>query len=288
LDSSKSFEPRHLPPHLPSARPWPDRARFLGHRGGVISTHRALMRFVLKPSDLALSSALVVLLSALWLVLLPLVCRFWRLVFMAGTKMLALDTTIGGREHHLSAYFRFSVPYPRVESVAPSPDLWWTVATVVLLLFGASFLLTGNYLPLAYLFRAVLCVQASALAYFAWSPALFPHTASGYLEGLVSYGIVLISMVPALFGLAYFIFDFSLARKALLASLTMLHLCLFIPLQALLHAVVLHSSVLFMPLLCMVFGLPLDILIVIAFYSWGMGWSSRKPDTVLQDRNLRP
>jgi hypothetical protein len=288
LDSSKSFEPSQLPARMPSARPWPDRARFLGHRGGVISTHRALMRFVLKPSDLVLSSALVVLLSALWLVSLPLVCRFWRLVFMAGTRMLGLDTTIGGTEHHLSAYFRLSIPYPRVESVAPSPDLWWTVATVVLLLFGASFLLTGNNLPLAYVLRAALCVQASALAYFAWSPARFPQTASGYLEGLVSYGMVLISMVPALFGLTYFVFDFSLVRKALLVSLTMLHLCLFIPLQALLHALVLYRSILFMPLLCMVFGLPLDILIVIAFYSWGMSWSSRKPDTVLQDRNLRP
>lgn len=188
--------------------------------------------------------------------------------------MLALTTSAGVTDHHLSAYIHFSIPYPRVESVAPVPELWWTVALAVLLLFGASFLLKNNYLPFAYLIRAALCVQVSALVYFAWSPAAFPHTSSSYLEGLVGYGIVLISFIPALFGLTYFIFDFGLFRKVLLTSLTMIHLCLFIPLQALLHAVILQKSILFMPVLYIILGLPLDILIVIAFYSWGMSWSS--------------
>jgi hypothetical protein len=252
-----------------------DRARFRGHRGGVILTHRALTRFVLKPRDLLSSAALVVSLTAAWLVSLPLVCRFWRVVFAAGTKMLALEGAIGGTDRRLTALVRFSIPYPRVESVAPTPYVWWCVAVAVFVLFAASFFLTGNFLPLAYLLRAALCVQVSALVYFAWSPARFPHTASGYLDGLVSYGAVLIGTVPALFGLTYFIFDFTLARKALLTVATMIHLSLFVPLQALLHAVILQQSILFMPVLYIVFGLPLDILIVIAFYSWGMSWPSR-------------
>lgn len=271
MASSKSSERSAIPPAL-GAPEWLDRARFRGHRGGLISTHRALARFVLQPRDLFASFALVVLLSVAWLAALPFVCRLWRLVFTAGGRILALDATVGSTERHLTAYFRFVIPFPRVESVAPGATLWWSVAIAVLVLFAASFLLTDHYLPLAYLLRAALCVQASALAYFAWSPARFPHTASGYLEGMVSYGIVLISFVPALFGLTYFIFDFSLARKALLTSMTMTHLCLFIPLQALLHAAILHASILFMPVLYIVFGLPLDILIVIAFYSWAMSW----------------
>lgn len=259
---------------------WLDRARFRGHRGGLISTHRALTRFVLQPRDLFASLALVSLLSVVWLASLPVVCRFWHFVFTLGARMLALDVTIGSTEHRLTPYFRLVVPFPRVESVVPTANLWWTVAIAVLVLFAVSFLLTGRYLPLAYLLRAALCVQASALAYFAWLPARFPHTAGGYLEGIVSYGILLISFVPALFGLTYFVFDFSLARKALLTSMTMVHLSLFIPLQALLHAVVLHASILFMPLLYIVFGLPLDILIVIAFYSWGMSWPSKSTGSI--------
>jgi hypothetical protein len=282
LGSSKSSERAAALASVPSLLSRRlDRPRFRGHRGGLILTHRALTRFVLRPVDLVISAALVILLSIAWLVSLPFVCRLWRFVFAAGAKMLALDTTIGGTERHFTAYFHLLVPYPRVQSVTPQPGLWWTVAIAVVLLFGASFLLTNSYLPLAYLLRAALCVQGSALAYFAWSPARFPHTASGYLEGLVSYGIVLIAMVPALFGLTYFIFDFGLAQKAFLTAATMVHLCLFVPLQVLLHALVLQRSILFMPLLYIVFGLPLDILIVIAFYSWGMSWQSREAATIL-------
>jgi hypothetical protein len=37
---------------------------------------------------------------------------------------------------------------------------------------------------------------------------------------------------------------------------------------------ILEKSVLFMPVLYIAFGLPLDIVIVLAFYSWGMSWAS--------------
>lgn len=250
-----------------------DLGRFRGHRGGLISTHRALARFVFNPRDLVISAALVVLLSTFWLLLLPFVCRFWRVLFTRGARLLALNTIVGITDRRFTGLFHLSVPYPRVESVAPTSELWWATTLAVLLLFFASFLLKNNYIPFAYLIRAALCVQASALAYFAWSPAAFPHTSSSYLEGIVGYGIVLISLIPALFGLTYFIFDFGLFRKMLLTFLTMLHLCLFIPLQALLHAFILQKSILFMPVLYIIFGLPLDILVVIAFYSWGMSWS---------------
>ncbi|MGH9736236.1 MAG: hypothetical protein ACRD8A_16815 [Candidatus Acidiferrales bacterium] len=271
--SSKTSEP---PAPRVSVQPQPrlDPGRFRGHRGGLIATHRALARFVLNPFDLLISAALVAFLSVLWLLLLPFVCRFWRIVFTRGARILALNTAVGITDRRFSAYFHLSIPFPRVESVAPTSELWWASTLAVLLLFGLSFLLKNNKIPFAYLIRAALCVQVSALAYFAWSPAAFPHTSSGYLEGLVGYGIVLISLIPALFGFTYFIFDFGLFRKVLLTFVTMIHLCLFVPLQALLHAVILQKSILFMPVLYIIFGLPLDILVVIAFYSWGMSWSS--------------
>ena len=89
----------------------------------------------------------------------------------------------------------------------------------------------------------------------------------------MSYAIGLISFVPILFGLTYYIFDFGLIRKAALTAMTMGHLSLFLPFQILLQAIILRKSILFMPLLYIVFGLPLDIAIILAFYSWGMSWS---------------
>jgi hypothetical protein len=129
--------------------------------------------------------------------------------------------------------------------------------------------------PVTYLLRAVLFIQATALVYFLWEPAKFPHTPDSYMEGLVTYGIALISIVPVLFGLTYYIFRFRLIRKAALTAMTMAHLSVFFPLQILAQAVVLEKSVLFMPALYIVFGLPVDVMIILGFYSWGMSWPSQ-------------
>jgi len=69
--------------------------------------------------------------------------------------------------------------------------------------------------------------------------------------------------------------DFGMLSKALLTSTTMAYLALFLPFQCLLQALVLQRTVLFMPVLYIVFGMPIDVMLVIGFYSWGMTWSFR-------------
>jgi hypothetical protein len=247
--------------------------RLRGHRGGVISMHRALTRFVLGPLDLITSGLLVLLISFVWAVSLPQLCRFWQQVLTMGLRTLALRADVGLSKHHLASAIRFAVPYPRMVGVPPDPATWWLTAAVVIALLAASFFLPTRLTPVKYLLRAALFIQATGLAYFMWAPGRFPHTPDSYMEGLTSYAIALISFVPILFGLTYYIFDFGLIRKALLTVMTMIHLSAFLPLQILLQAILMEKSVLFMPLLYIVFGLPVDVLIILAFYSWGMSWS---------------
>jgi hypothetical protein len=57
----------------------------------------------------------------------------------------------------------------------------------------------------------------------------------------------------------------------------MAHLALFLPLQVLLQALFLQKTVLFMPVLYIIFGMPVNILIIMAFYSYGMTWVFRSP-----------
>jgi len=253
-----------------------NRARFRGHRGSFIPMHRALARFVLEPLDLVLSILLVLLFSFVWLAFLPRVCGLWRDIFASGTKLLALNAGVSFREYHFTPYLHFVIPYPHMEDVGPDSKTWWLTAAIVLVLFSASLFLPKKLIPLVYLLRAVLFVQASALLYFVLAPGRFPQTPDSYMEGLVSCGIALISAVPIVFGLTYYIFNFGLIRKALVTAVTMTHLSLFFPLQVLLQAIILQKTVLFMPVLYIVFGMPLDILIIVAFYSWGMSWPARK------------
>ena len=274
MDSSKNSDGRAFSAAAKCAPRYADRSRFRGHRGGVITMHRALTHFVLAPLDLITSFLLVLLLSLVWSVSLPWLCRSWGYVLMVGMKMLALHTELGLTEHYISPYIRFVIPFPKMEGIAPDAWTWWSTATVICLLYAASHLLPKKLTPVTYLLRAVLLIQATAQMYFLLIPARFPHTPDSYMEGLVTYRIALISAVPVLFGLTYYIFNFGLLKKIALTALTMSYLSLFLPVEILLQALVLNKSVLFMPILYIVFGLPVDIFIILAFYSWGMSWSS--------------
>jgi len=162
-----------------------------------------------------------------------------------------------------------------MEPVLPSLQIWLLTAGLTALLFAATFLLSKSQTPIIYLLRGVLLLQGTALAYFAMWPLRFPHTPDSYMEALMTAGIGLISVVPFLFGLTYYIFDFGLLKKAFLTALTMTYLALFLPFQVLLQALVLQKTVLFMPLLYIIFGMPVSVLLIIAFYSWGMTWQFR-------------
>ena len=146
-------------------------------------------------------------------------------------------------------------------------------AILTALLVLVSMLLPQHLLPVSFMLRIVAFFQGCAQVFFVTWPYEFPYRGGGYIHGTVIACLMLISLVPILLGFTYFLFDFKLYRKIGLALLTMCHLVAMVPLQYTLHAYLLsHFSLLFLPLLFFVFGLPLNTLIVIAFYSWGFSW----------------
>jgi hypothetical protein len=244
-----------------------------GHRGGIIPVHRALSRFLLHPSNLITSSLVALGFGFAWLVLLSNVCRFWKLVFVIGLRYLPLGAELDTTSHWVTPYIHFDLPYLRVTGALPSTPVWWLTTAATALLLLLSYLLPFTLVPLAYLLRLLVAVQATSLLYFAITPANFPHSASGYMESLANFALALISSVPGLFGATYFIFNFGITKKAFLTLVTMSHLVLFMPLVMLLQALLLQISVMFMPLLYILFSIGPAILIIIAFYSWGMSWN---------------
>jgi len=256
-----------------------DPVRSRGFRGSVISMHRALAHFRLEPINLLTAIFLFVLFQSIWLWLLPQTCQLWTRVITFGIRILPLRAELGLAHRHLTAFITFDIPYLRMEPVLPSALDWWLTFGITVSLFAVSFLLSGRLIPVMYLLRGILLVPATALLYFLFLPARFPHTPDSYMEGFVTAGIVLISLVPVLFGLIYYIFDFGLLKKAFLTAITMTHLALFLPLQVLFQALFLQKTVLFMPVLYIIFGLPVNILFIVAFYSWGMTWCFRSTNS---------
>jgi len=237
--------------------------------------HRALAHFRLGPMNLIIAIALFLFFSSVWLVLLPRICNLWSWILASGIRNLPLHAELVLTRLHPGPGLWIQIPRLRMEPVLPTLQTWSLNCLATLLLFAVTFALSDGWIPLIYLLRGMLLVEASALIYFAVLPARFPHTPDSYLAGLITSGMALISTVPLLFGLIYYIFDFGLLRKAALTALTMAHLTLFLPFQVLLQALILQKTVLYMPVLYIIFGMPLDVLLIIAFYSWGMTWSFR-------------
>jgi hypothetical protein len=260
--------------HNPGQPRLPDPVQFRGHRGGVIPMHRALTHFRLGPSNVIASISLFLLFFSIWVVVLPWLCGLWNRALALGLRLLPLNARLDIAEHHFG-FLQLRIPYLRMQPILPDLRTWSLVCAVTLLLFTVTFFLSKTLVPVVYLARGILLIQATSLIYFALWPTSFPHTPDSYMEALVASGIGLISVVPLLLALTYYIFDFGLLRKAVLTAMTMLHLAIFLPFQVLAQAIVLQKTVLFMPVLYIVCGMPVDVLLIIAFYSWGMTWSFR-------------
>lgn len=254
-----------------------EQIRLRGWRGGNITPHRAIARMRLEPRRIAESVLIAGTTTALWILALPEVGRFWAGIFSFWGKHLALANQVTlvpqGWGH-----VQFALPCFGVPAGPASGAIWWITSAITALAFLGSFWFGEEALPWSYLIRGFCLLQATALGYFAVASASFPHALPSYTVSMLVFSCILIGLVPILYAFTFYLLNFSLLQKLFLTLVTMLHLLLFVPHQYLLHVYLLHGSVLFMPLLYFVFGPFLDILAFVGFYSWGMSWSA--PDAL--------
>ncbi|NIM18917.1 MAG: hypothetical protein GTO42_02680 [Candidatus Latescibacteria bacterium] len=247
--------------------------RYRGYGGGIIYKHRALLTSPRELTKIIPSAILPLLMFVGWLYTLNWVSLAWAHILDFWRAVLGLGGYITTSYYHLGDFYKFSVPYLHITSDPPDyfTLLLGGLATVLVLLI--TFVIPRRYLPIIYLVRVAVFFHACAQIFFAFIPVYFPYGASGYIHGMLIAGLFLIALVPILLGFTYFIFDFNLAKKLLLTLLMMLHLSILIPVQYMAHAYILHHmSLLFLPILFFVFGLPFQVMTFIAFYSWGSSW----------------
>jgi hypothetical protein len=249
--------------------------RFLGYKGGFISRHRALLSSPLDAAKVASAAGLAAAFSALWYLALDRVTAFWGWVLSFWASALAIGGVQGATEYALAGVIRFRIPALQVGAALPTPFVWWLGVGVIVVLVVGSFLLGVSYLPIVYLLRIVACFQACAQVFFAFWPEAFPYSARGYIETVLIASLMLISLMPILLAFTYYLLDFGLVRNLVLTVVIMGHLTVMVPLQYVTQAWVLHhASLLFLPLLFFVFGLPLNVLVFIALYAYGVSWKN--------------
>ncbi|MBU8871447.1 MAG: hypothetical protein KOO60_11335 [Gemmatimonadales bacterium] len=257
---------------LPFSEPVSEQ-RFRGCDGGLIQKHRSMITSLHQPRRFFLAALTAAFILIVWSLSLDAVATFWASVMNFWQTRLGIEGQVSIIHYGMGDYIRFSVPYLYFHAGIPSNDLWWGGTILTALLILASVLLPHRFLPVSFMLRIVAFFQGCAQVFFVTWPYEFPYRGGGYVHGTMIACLMLISLVPVLLGFTYFLFDFKLYRKIGLALLTMCHLIVMVPLQYVLHAYLLsHLSLLFLPLLFFVFGLPLNTLVLIAFYSWGFSW----------------
>lgn len=270
---------RHL--LLEAKPPWDDpalrrRIDKLSHQGwggGDIAPHRALRTSPVQMREIAPAALLALGFFAGYLLLLEPLSRLWGALLDLGRGYVGLAGHVTWVRYDFYGLWRFSVPYLHFGSGLPGSGLWWSGALFTLALVVGSFLTPRRWLPLRYVLRLLAFFQIGAQIFFAFWPRAFPYEGGGYVHGMLIADLMLIALVPIVLGLTYYGLDFSLGRKVALTLMTMLHLILLVPLQYVAHAWIIHHlSLLFLPLMFFVVGLPLNVLVFIAFYSWGMSW----------------
>lgn len=253
-----------------------------GWRGGIIAPHRAFAHLHLSAKDIWVSIASVLGITGAWLLALPYVGEFWFHVFHVWHRLLGFEGSVA-RAPQVWGPLHFSIPTVLVSAGPPDSLAWWITGALTALVFWMSFGISDEHLPWVYLLRFLVIVQGTALVYFAFAAARFPHDLPSYTVGMLYFGTIFITLLPLILGFSYFLFDFSYTQKLGLTVGTMAYLTLFLPFQYMLHVWIIHKTVLFMPVLYFVFGPFLDVLIFVSLYSWGMSWRSRD-----EQRPLKP
>lgn len=245
-----------------------------GFRGGRIAPHRAMIGLEVSRWLVIDLLVLPLIFAVTVFVLLEPLMQFWRLMLDTLRGPLGLPGVVATQVVDVGP-FAVAVPFFTAESVWPTAlDLQsgW-ITTALLAVFGV--LLRGRALPLGYLLRAIAVVQLTAQVWFTFAAPPFSYTMSQYISGLLVCGVVILLLAPFLVGFTFFIFDFSLWQKLLLATMLLVHLAVLLPLQAAVHGFLIYrGSLLAMPILFLVFGVLLDVFVYVALYGWGMSWRS--------------
>lgn len=249
--------------------------RHLGHRGEIIPVHRALHTLRRDPARQAAAVVCALLLTLGWALLAGDVARGWAEVATFAFETLDVPASVLLVPQAEWGLFELTVPHFGVGAGTPGPLQWSVGLAVTAAMLLVSILLPKRWLPVAYWLRLLAAVQASSQIVFAVAPEAFPYAVGGYTEVLFIACTFVIGLVPIVLAVTYSPLDFHLRHQVMLPLTVMGHLTVFVPLQYIAHAWLLHhGSLLWMPLLFWGFGLTLEVAVVVAFYGWAVSWKA--------------
>ncbi len=260
------------------------RLRQSGTHGTVVPMHRALRRIRLEPSSILAIILLPVFFDLLLWVNLKPITELWGAFFDFWISKLHL---VGHVSYATMKILGTSmpIPFPDLPTTLPSHYAVWGNGLVSLALLALTkFIPQKNYLPASYIARVALIIQISASLYFLIKPESPPYELGVYIEGILTLGLYLLLLLSPLLALIYYIFDFPFWRKGAATALVIVYFIIALPFQYMLHALIISSvSILFMPVLYLLFGALLNTLMFVSWYVWAMTWAGKTDKSSFTD-----
>ncbi len=247
--------------------------RYSNTKGNIIPMHHAFLTVQMPGSARITAFVLPLIFLALIWLFLPVIIAGW-----GGILAFWTDRIYSGNIGHEEARIlgrHLTIPYPMLDAETPSSSMVYWNLVICAVAFVLSFLMPSRIAPLTYLTRAALLIQSTASIDRLISPDFFPYTLKLYMTDTLSLCVYLVFLLPAVLGFVYYIFDFGLWRKLVLTILMLAYYFIAIPCQYMLHAVIIHEgTLLFLPLMYLLFGTLLDVLMFVSIYAFGMSWRS--------------
>ena len=257
--------------------------RYSNAHGKIIPMHHAFKTLHLASVSRVSAMVLPVLFVGLLWLFLPMVFELWSAIFNFWMQHI-YHSGIGHAPVSILGQ-DLSIPYPVMDAEAPSQALVRMNLLVCVIAFAVSFLIPMVGAPLTYLLRTILLIQGSASLDRMLAPDFFPYTLKVYMLGAMTQCVYMLFLIPLILAVVYYIFDFSLWRKFLLTVMLLAFFLIAVPCQYMLHAYLIHEfTLLFLPLMYMMFGIVMDVLMFVSIYAYGMSWKSRKE--ALQGRGI--
>ena len=249
--------------------------RHTSHRGSVINPHHSLFKIQFTPEILASMILIPILFNILEITYIDTITILWEQIFVFFTDMLDLHVLV--KVKHTTILFKnVSIHYPALSAQTPTLIEMIIAACILPLLCYIALSLPDRYIPISYILYLISFILFTSLFYFSLSHPTHFNLGKN-IVGNLKVCLQLLFIIPWMLGFTYNIFPFSLARKLLLTTITVLYFIILYPFQFMLYAALIYKfSLLYLAPIHFIFTVFFDVMIFIALYAWGMSWEEKK------------
>lgn len=250
---------------------------FKGYRGDLLLQHRALRVMPFDRAGALLGLLLAVAVTATYVLLGNQVTQAWVAVCQAWMSAAQLPAAVSTDPAATWPGLDSLWPHVRIALAPPALSLY-TLAGQAFVLAGA-FLWQASWpdraMPLRYIVRILVALQAMILLYFLIWPAHFPYRVLDHTKDISTFNALFIALVPWIWWLTYFPFVRSWPKRLASLALVMGYFLVATPVAVATHATLVHllGSTL-QPLLFLFAGPLLDLLVMLALYAWTVTWEA--------------